>query len=603
MKRNVKKVLAGCMTMVMAVSAMLLTGCGGKSGASGDRTVIEYLYLTDQYSADIMTNLIKTYNEGQGAEDGVYVNGTPVSGEYSNYQGILSRECDYSVVTVTDNQFKTLAVKDYFLPLDDYLTDEVKEAMDYDQIPEDLTNAYRLTVEKDADGYYLAGEGTNTLGIPTGSSPAVIYYSTAAMDKCGINVISVAEEALAEKYPNVKPHGYAEYKESPFDGAVSSVNEAGQTVYKVFNNRIPMNWEENRILARQMQSIGNYEYGFCNEYWFSYGWSVGGDCIGWNDETKVYDFTVADTSDNWLALDTVTINDTTYEAGEVLYHEDATSVNSGKVSSDNLYKLPSQYDAFLEFTRYSVPTTSEVDNGVKGYGIAQNSKENNPKNFLGGITAMNVGFYSAVNSYSNSSLGSDWDMAPMAQYREYVGGSTYQRGGVSGFANEHLKVIGETYDGVVYTGEVAVSDNGVKLQGRASTTSRSNCVAIPRQSDESKYEAAVKFIAWLTGPEGQTMIAESNSWMPNQVNIGMSDDFNTSESRKCKNAWAAAFGSQNGDIGDYHYFSAKTWINDWADTLNYEVRLGKKTISAFLDERAATATENLKAMNVRMLGR
>ena len=48
-----------------------------------------------------------------------------------------------------------------------------------------------------------------------------------------------------------EPHGYAEYKEAPFAGAKSSTNQAGKTVYKVFNEAIGMSWEEQRCRLRQ----------------------------------------------------------------------------------------------------------------------------------------------------------------------------------------------------------------------------------------------------------------------------------------------------------------------------------------------------------------
>lgn len=92
-------------------------------------------------------------------------------------------------------------------------------------------------------------------------------------------------------YANVQPHGYAEYKESPFDGAVSSTNLAGETVYKVFNNRIPMNWEEFRYLSKCFTKTYRTDspttYGAATHHWFSFGWSVGGDCIGY-DGRKIY---------------------------------------------------------------------------------------------------------------------------------------------------------------------------------------------------------------------------------------------------------------------------------------------------------------------------
>ena len=63
------------------------------------------------------------------------------------------------------------------------------------------------------------------------------------------------------------------------------------------------------------------------------------------------------------------------------------------------------------------------------------------------------------------------DLAPVTQYRKYVGGSTYQKDNQSGFANEYLKVIGEEYGGVVYTGALK-EENGTPIVGRCTSESK-----------------------------------------------------------------------------------------------------------------------------------
>src|SRR5699024_5478097 len=110
------------------------------------------------------------------------------------------------------------------------------------------------------------------------------WYNAALFKAQGINIISCPEEELPEEYPNVQPHGYAEYKNAPFDGATSSKTLDGRTVYKVFNDCIGMNWEEMRYLLKYFSKEWNpsstSNYGFVSEYWFNYGWSVGGDVMG-----------------------------------------------------------------------------------------------------------------------------------------------------------------------------------------------------------------------------------------------------------------------------------------------------------------------------------
>ena len=96
-------------------------------------------------------------------------------------------------------------------------------------------------------GKFLAGEGASLLAIPNGNDPQILYYNKTILANCGINIVSVPESEL-EAYntsnsAKLQPHGYAEYKEAPFADAISSRNEAGEFVYKVFNESIAMNWE------------------------------------------------------------------------------------------------------------------------------------------------------------------------------------------------------------------------------------------------------------------------------------------------------------------------------------------------------------------------
>ena len=215
------------------------------------------------------------------------------------------------------------------------------------------------------------------LGVPYGTNPQFNWYNERLFKESGINVISCEEERLSEEYPNVQPHGYAEYKEAPFEGAVQSENLAGEQVYKVFNNRIGMNWEEQRYLFKCFtkeynSSSSPTNYGFASEYWFNYGWSVGGDVMGFNGQD--YDFTLMDDSANYIVTkDGTVINGNTYAAGEIVRYED--KVNQSNIASmDGVYAIESIYNAVKEYLSVQVPTANTVDvkDGVtyKGYGVA-----------------------------------------------------------------------------------------------------------------------------------------------------------------------------------------------------------------------------------------
>ena len=259
MKRKVLAILSaaavGC--------AALLAGCNQTTDIPNleDGTVVIEFAATqcDQYAMEPTRRMVEAYNNGQGKIDKVYVQAQYNTGDMGSLSSMLSRNCRYNVVTVSDTQFKTLAVRDYFLPLDDYLTDEIKETLDWDSIPDGLLDRWRLTAETDENGFYHAGKGTNLLGISAGDSPLMLFYNEEIFEGEGINIISVEEEALddynAANGTQYQPHGYAEYSAAAADwaeaaGLESSTSYSGTEVYKVFNNRIPMNWEELRCVAR-----------------------------------------------------------------------------------------------------------------------------------------------------------------------------------------------------------------------------------------------------------------------------------------------------------------------------------------------------------------
>ena len=615
-----KKKFLALLGALLIGGVALLSGCNPASNVPGNleegTVIIEFAAAAcDQYAMEPTRKMVDTYNNGQGKIDKVYVQAQYNTGDLGNLSSMLSRNCRYNVVTLTDMQFKTLAVRDYFLPLDDYLTDEIKETLDWENLPEGAVDRWRLTAEKDSHGYYTAGKGANLLGISAGDTPLVIFYNEEIFGKENINIISVAETELAAyntaNGTQYQPHGYAEYSAASADWAAAaglkkSTSYGGVEVYKVFNNRIPMSWEELHCLAREFTKSygGDYEYGFMSEWWFYYGWSVGGDCVGWDEEEYCYKFTIGDKNPNYLAIEDVTINGTDYKTGEVLDYEDSTYLNKNGTASfeGKVYELPSQYDAFLEFNRLGVPANKEVETGVAGYGVAASTLNNKNRWFTSGESPMLADGFGSVNNFKGSAVGGKFDIAPVAQYREYKGGATYQKDGEDGFANECLKIIGETYDGEVYTGELNRAENGVPIVGEAKTSSLTYGYCIPKNSDKDEYEAAVKFLAWIAGPEGQAIYAESNNRVPNHPNYGMSEEYWNSEDRVIDNAWAGAFAASNSWIGDWSYFNVSTWINDWADELNNDVRAGTITLTQFLNNYQSVADNLLKAMRIRTKG-
>ena len=603
-----KKMIALLLVSTMCIS-VAACGKGGSdvNGEAGDRTVIYYAAANDTAQVrDAYLEMVKTYNEGQGEKDGVYVQMTENSGAISGLDSALRSNYMYDVLQLNDDEFKSLAMQggNYFMALDEYLTDDAKAAMSWDDIPDSLVNRFRMNTAVDENNQYLAGEGASLLALPIGNNPQVLWYNKKVLEACGMNLVSVPEEEL-ESYNSansatLKAHGYAEYKEAPYADAKSSKNEAGEFVYKVFNECIPMNWEELRCVARAIQKQYGYEYGFMSEWWFSVGWSVGGDCIGFNEETGKYELTLTDKQANYLALEDITVGETNYSKGDVLHYEDKTLLNSNAdekaALSGKVYELPSTYDAILEFNRLGVPADKDADTGIKGYGVAPSTTTNRAARFTSGTDCpFLIEYFSNANSYK-SILGDSLGMTTPTQYREYVGGSTYNNGGT-----EYLKVIGETYDGAVYTGDLHY-EGDTAIVGECTTASEASGLFVPANTKNKNYDAAFKFASWVAGPEAQAILSKGNTLVPNQTAYGLGD-YNTAEERAISNMRAGAQVAQKADIGDYTYFTSLTWITEWSQTFNSDVREGKMTLTDFMNAKKSVADTALKGMNIRILGR
>ena len=585
---------------IIAASTAAFAACGGgpdvPDGFTGT-AISFYATFVNEYSKDAYNELVKTYNETQGVADNVYVEMVPNTGSVGNLKSILtSKSSRYDVIMMTNDQFKGLAMEEgrteggVLVNLESYLTDEAKEAMDWDQIPESLLNCWRFNIEKDPaiGNKHLAGEGADLLAMPFNNSVHLLFYNTKIFTDMGINLVSVAEDQCATgSYAKLMPHGYAEYAESygaPFEGAKLSKNDLGESVYKVFNDRVPLSWEELRCLARSYQVYAGSGYGFMSEWWFSIGWSVGGDCIGWDEASNSYKFSIGDKDTNYLALNDITVNGTSYTEGEVLDYEDmkflhANSAEYDKVK-DDVYELPSMYDAFLEYNRLGIPTDkpATADKSKMGYGVAKPTTENRTKEFTSGESPMLIETSTDINLFKGTAVANNFDVAPAPQYREFEGETTRTVEG-----QEYLTVI----DGTTYTGERKTVTNSdgkeVLCQGEAITsmTNDSSALAIPNNIDQESKDAAFKFITWAAGPEGQTILAKGNTCVPIQSNIAMSEEFNNAAERKAGNTWAVGFAMQDCYIGDWSYFNVNTWITGWSGDLNGAVRRGEMTLDYF----------------------
>lgn len=590
--KTFKKIAAICICgAVLAVPA--LSSCGG-GGGTGE---ITFWYKAGATESKIIKEMVSAYNEGQGKEDGVSV-------KAENRQRIDKSSLMVNapnVIAVEDENFKSWAVEDLFHDMTEYFNSSPAFYSE-SEIPESLTNRFRLDKDE-TNGKTMAGEGADVQGLPFGSSPMVYYYSLDAFKSQNINIISVEESQLngTGVYARVKPHGYAEYKNEPYSGAVKSANLAGEQVYKVFNNRVPMNWQEYRYLSKMFTKSYNSSspttYGIAQHWWFSYGWSVGGDCVGY-DGSK-YSFTVADKTPNYLVTATggADINGKHYNAGEIVSYED--KVKTADISSkDGLCEIPSQYDALLEFCRTTTPTDKETDSGIKGYGISTSIEDNSASTFLNGTVAVMANDLTLVTSLE-ATFKDKYDLAPALQWKKYdEDNGVYYKDGTD-FAHEYLKVIGETYGGTEFTGDI-MKDGETPVQGVQACSSMANALVIPERSDPDSYEASWKFIRWAASAEAQAIYMKSGN-VPNQTSLALSEEYTASV--EGKNYWAFANGARYGSIGDWSYFENGEWVNRWEGLFNNQLRAGYYTISNFMSEKAGQANSDIGKVNIIFNGR
>ncbi len=595
------KKAAIALAAIMGFGAVASLGACGGSGGSGE---IDFWYSASVPDGRIISEMIDAYNNGQGKEDGVHVTGDN-RGSVSRTDLMVNSP---NVIMLSDEQFKQFAVEDYYLDLTQYY-EEMPGNYKEEEIPTSFTRAFRIDTKDDANGKRMAGEGAAIQGIPFGVDPMIYYYSIDVFEEAGIKIISCEEKDLEKKYPGLQPHGYAEYTaengaKPPVEGATVSENLAGESVYKIFNNLIPMNFEEFRYLSKcftksYTDNDSTTDYGSATHHWFSFGWSVGGDCVGYDGEK--YSFTALDSSANYLvtAKDGVTVNGKHYAAGEVVRYEDKVK-QADIATMQGLHPLPSQQTAMQEFINLSVPRDKTGGMVATGYGVATAINESVDALYSASNKVAMVSGRIVQTTTLEVAYKGQYDIALPTQWREYKGGSVYYKGEET-FGNEYLKVIGKQYAGTVYTGELDKdAESGVPFVGRQTGYGSFSALMIPVNSDSSNYEAAWKFIRWAASEEGQRIYIKTGN-VPNQSALALSDEYAAIGSGL--NYRAAAIAAQGAEIGDWAYFNNGAWVDKWSGNFNQALRLGYTTPEKFMQDFAGIANTDIGKVSIVMNGR
>ena len=602
-------------------SVQSTTSQGGGGGRDeGNGTSLTFWGSGLEAEQQVFQSLVESFNSTIGAQNEIYVEYSPQANVHEAIGNRFNSDTCPDVFYVGDGDYKKYVENGWLLDITDWAENSIV-ANPYDMWDSIYDRYYYSTENKRAGKDALNGKW---YGLPKDIGPTVLYYNETMFRNAEVTVISLAEEDVASF--NNDPINFKDDKGNTFNslGFSSKIPAKGYFVQgdkKVFNNQIAMSWEEVRDLAQVISadaSTGSTTvHGYHTEWWFAYGWSVGGDCIEYVDVTGsaehagkylnngVYDFTLCDNTDNFIVAEgkNFSINGNYYSAGETISYQDKltnevallnltdkaslaqydASVLSA-VSNGTLVKLPSQREAFLEFvllsTEKGVTITDSTIGTKNGYEVCPSPTS------MGGDGAKTTTFKDQklgmlVDGRWNvtdfrKNLTFDWDVAPLPIYKAYdEQGNCIARGKEAG-----------------HSGSVSLAIN-----------------AWLGENNPAKAEAAWKFVEYLAGAEGQTQQSLAGFAIPSQKEIAMATDNNGTCTDGTSRGVFLNQKDEQGNLlrpynakifiraaeaegeGDWAYLkNGSAWIDAWAGALNSEVRNGKMTFANFLTCDAFVST-------------
>lgn len=553
---------------LLGASLLVFSAAACGKGSSGANT-IDFWYYGDGAMSEAYEAMTEEFNRTKGKELGFEVKAIekPNAGYTSLIQQSASGSTCADVFVLWDRYFKLWTNLGFLENMESYLKNS---SLDLAGIYDGAVSRYRYNAEKNT-----SNPSDDLYSLPVDSSPTALYYNKTAMEEQGIIVISVDEEDLAAfnagaednegktkaEYgitTDVPAQGYYRSRYPYTGGGYNTWIKPTSDEVLIFNNRIPMSWDEiedlSMLLTKSYNSKSSTTYGYYTEWWFNYGWSVGGDCIEDLTGNGDWEFTLGDEFPNYITVEPVTVNGREYDAGETLEYNDRLTEDHTQVSDEvlelyeegKLHQLPSQREAFERF----VWLGQEKDLG--GLAIT-------PEPDLLSVTSkMGYFYYGNVAMMVEQALwisdavekiGDDfeWDIAPLPVYKSY----DYKM----------------NPDG---TKTASVRAEGVQA-GHSSTTSLSVWTG------SKKKDKAFSFIEWMVGEEGQKVRAEMG-YIPNQREL--SENYLESLN-KPQNAEIFIEAMDYETPGDWWYMPDKNWINEWATALNSKVRNGVMTLDTF----------------------
>ena len=543
-----KSLVAMGMALVLGLSA-----CGTASDGkpTNDTVTLQFWGWGDDVEASVFQEITDQFNETVGKEKNISVKYVQkASSSYSSDTALaLSGNNTPDIVYVEDKYVKSWADAGYLTQLDSGEFSEFDFTNENGEMWESGLLRYRFDPET-----ATSDENAPLWALPKDIGPTVLFYNTTYLKGLGIQEISVTEEELGA-YNTANGTNY--------------LAKGYDSNARVFNNRNEMSWDETIELAKEMEKIDGCDYGYYNEWWYAYGWSVGGDVVEYMDD-GYYKFTLNDESANYIVKDdvaSVEINGTTYKAGEIISYSDKSKLSDA--DKQNLNELPSMYDAFLEFVALTAKEGSVVgtttDGSQKlGYGVSMGANSLGTADaedyFISGKFGMFVDGRWEVPTLRTEMSESEkwgqgsWNVAPLPVYKEYD------------------------------------ANGNVTVHGVAAGHSGSMGLAIAEGSDQK--EAAFEFLKYVAGEEGQKSQAEAGFAIPNQKALA-NDEVFLQSSQDPVNSIAFVEAAAVQRPGDWWSLTDSAWIDDWANYLNYTVRENKATVNELFDKYYEPTQEKL----------
>lgn len=587
-----KKISAIILCFILTVGAMFTLVACDKANVPQGFTTVDFVYTGDTQILPVYKAMVEEYNKTQGQTDKIYVRSAFVSaaGQDGQYNNTLSSSNGPDVFVVGDEYFKkhTYNMQD--------LTDLFDDSLITDLYDNHITRYHynrQTNTNNDDDTLY---------GLPVYNDSTVLYYNKTALEAAGVVCISVAEKDLeafnnGAKDSNGKTksdYGIADvtvpakgfyrsvFNFVPAEGELngSSWKKKAYGEIMIFNDQIACSWDEiedvGLLMTKTRNSTSTTEYGYYTEWWFNYGWSVGGDCMVDLTGNGDYVFQLCDDTPNYIVNEghtyTGLYSGTVYQAGETLAVVDVISANKGdtifydtdektyynytvngaaaeirddvtaKAESGVLSELPSTQEAFKRFCYLSGSNKA----GSTGLKVCPSPSAFNATTSVQYFTSNKLALLVEELSqfeYIDENGKFEWGFAPLPIYKEYT------------------DPVDPNCDTVAVKGKVANHSLGYSVCIRKGT---------------QVLDAAVSFINWLMD-RGQEIFVENG-----YVSVRKSDVALMEEKITTKNFRVVIDLLGTAKAGDWWYMYDRTWIDYWASPLNNQVRYGLMTFDDFI---------------------